>query len=370
LLADHPSDSKSFLLTAEVPMSRHHLALRASSLLLQAALLAPAGATTIRLDNTGNQCFAVDPERHLLYAGERLQRVIDPPPPGTLDPAHLDVIDTMTNSVVGGYSITSTYAYTCDLAASGTQVFWADRGDNVVHVFNVGAAGVPSLARTDSLPFPTGLAALPTTYGECSQGGGDSFNIVRSSDGAVLHTTPLRGTGGAVHGDMLCNRYYVQDSSNAVVIDAATGATLRTISGLVSSVDSTKGRHFVYVGEHTHVLQQLTGDDDSPTGRSFDFGDGAYIDATAVDAASGNIWVALAAQDRVAVLSPDLRMVQQFSLPMPEAIALDNGNAYVHLAETSTISVLSVGSVPEPTSTCCLGAAIGALRVRRPRRRH
>jgi hypothetical protein len=265
--------------------------------------------------------------------------------------------------VVGSYSFTGAGS-TSQIAASGTQAVWADQGDNQVRVLNVSATGTPTLARSDSFPFPTGVGALATTYGESSQGGGDSLRIVRITDGAVLHTTALGGTASTVHADTLLELYYVQNPSNALVIDS-NGSILRTVSGLVSSIDADPLRHFVYVGEQTQSIQQLGGDDDSPTGRTFNFGSGASVSATAVDPASGNLWVSLRSQNRVEVLSQDLQLLQEFTVPSPDAIAVDNGNAYVHQFGTPTVSVLSV---PEPSGACGLVMAAAGLLARRRRR--
>lgn len=336
---------------------RHSCALVASGLLIQSALLAPAGAATIGLDfSGGDPSFAVDATRHFLYAGERSAQ----------STKHFDVINTLTNSVVGSYSFTSSFGSTSDIAASGTKAFWADQGDQQVKVLEINAAGTPSLARNDGFTLPTGIGALPTTYGVSSQGGNDALRIVRISDGAVLHTTSLNnGVASTVHTDSLSGLYYVQNPSNALVIDEASGAVLRTVNGLVSSIDNAPSRHFVYVGEQTQAIQQLNGSDDSPTGRSADFGSGATITGSGVDPDTGNLWVILNSLNRVEVMSPTMTLLQQFTIPSPDSIAVADGNAYVHESGTPTVAVLTV---PEPASAGCIALAGVGLLTRRRRR--
>ena len=69
------------------------------------------GQTIITLDNTAYQYFAVDTTRHFLYAGESNG------PGGT---KHLDVISTLTNTVVGAYNFTAG-GYSSYIAASGNS---------------------------------------------------------------------------------------------------------------------------------------------------------------------------------------------------------------------------------------------------------
>lgn len=317
-----------------------------SATLLVLALAPMAQATQITLDNSSSQAFAVDPTRHFLYSAQNIS--------GT---AHLDVISTLSNTVVGTYSF-STSGFTTDIAASGTQVFWDDQGGSV-QVLNVSSGGAPSFARADSFTFPTGIAALSTTYGESSQGGGDSLHIVQISNGSVLHTVSLGGgaTASTVHADTLSSLYYVENPSNAEVIDTS-GNLVRTVTGIVVAIDPGASHHFVYTGGGTTTLQQLNGSDDSSTGKSFTFG--ANITAAAVDS-SGDVWVALNSSNLVEELTPNMTFIQQFTVSSPDVIAFDNGTAYVHEAGTNIIAV-----VPEPTcGVFFVLLGVGSLRRRR-----
>ena len=79
----------------------------------------------------------------------------------------------------------------------------------------------------------------------------------------------------------------------------------------------------------------------------------------------GPLFQPLRSQNRVEVLSQDLQLLQEFTVPSPDAIAVDNGNAYVHQFGTPTVSVLSV---PEPSGACGLVMAAAGLLARRRRR--
>jgi hypothetical protein len=316
----------------------------------QLALFSRAGALTITLDNSNAQTFALDPIRHFLITAEGAGA-------GT---KHLSVISTLTNTVVGTYNFTGS-GFTSEIAASGTQAFWADQGDSKVRLINISAAGAASEFRLDSFTLPTGIASLGTTYGVTSQGGGDALRIVRFSDGVVLHTTPLGFTGSAVDSDTFTNFYYAANGNSSTAVIDSNGTILRTLTGRVASVDSAN--HFIYIGLGARSISQLNGLDNSATGKSFDFGVGMSINGVAVDSSTGNLWVTLSGQNVVQQLSSNLTFIQQFTATSPDAIAFDNGNAYIHQSGTNGILV-----VPEPSAAGLIIGCLGIVSIRRRRR--
>ncbi len=322
------------------------------------ALIAPprsALALTIPLDNSSGQVFALDAARHFLYTGEQFG------PGGT---KHLDVINTLTNTVVGNFSF-SAGGYSSQLATSGTNVFWADQGSSLVRAISVNAAGVPSATRNDSMTFATGIAALPGTYGVSLQGTGDIMRIVNSSTGSILQTVNLGGVASIMSSDPLSSLYYVRSNVIDVKVINLGGVIVRPLTGTVCAIDSAVAHHFVYFenGSNTQVLTQLNGADDSSTGKSFDFGAGATITNVTVDAVTGNIWTSLQAQNRVVELNSNMNFIQQFTVPNAEAIAFDNGSAYVHEAGTNLVAV-----VPEPSALAFLASVSATLLGLRRRR--
>ena len=327
-------------------------------ILCLAALALPASAfgLTITLDNSNQQSFALDAARHFLYSGELIG------PGGT---KHLNVINTLTNTVVGNYSF-SAGGYSSYVATSGTNVFWADQGSSLVRVLSVNAAGVPTATRNDSMTFATGIAALPGTYGVSLQGTGDVMRIVNSATGSILQTVNLGGVASITTSDPLANLYYVRSNVYDVKVINLAGAIVRPLTGTVLAIDPTPGRHFVYFesGSSSRVIQQLNGADDLFTGVSFDFGVGAVVTNVAVDAATGNVWASLQAQNRVVELDSNLAFIQQFTVPNAEAIAFDSGKAFVHQAGSNIVTVL----VPEPSALAFLTTASTALLGFRRRR--
>lgn len=331
------------------------------SVLALAGLLAagPAQAAFITIDNSGQQFFAVDPARHFLYSGEAVG------PGGT---KHLDVISTLTNAVVGAYNFTAA-GYSSYIAASGNSVVWADQGSSLVRVIAVSNAGTPTALRNDSLTLATGVAAMSTTYAASLQGTGDVLRIMSTASGSTLQNVNLGGVAGEVYSDTLSNLYYARATSVYRVIDLA-GSILQTLNGFVLAIDSAATHHFVYFenGGNSQILTQLTGGTNVATGNSYDFGAGAAITRVTADAQTGHVWVSLQAQNRVVELDPALNFVQQFSVAGAEAIAIQDGLAYVHQAGTSTITTLSA---PEPASAALVAgglAAAGAFRRRRAAR--
>jgi len=343
----------------KVPPFTVALILRASALALVALFVHQnVAAQIITLDNSGSQTFALDPTRHFLYAGEGNG------PGGT---KHLDVINTLTNTVVGSYSFSGS-GYSSQIAASGTNVFWADQGDSLVRVISVNSSGTPSLTRSDSLTLATGVAALSTTYAANLQGTGDVMKIVDIATGTVLHTTTVGSPAGIAFADTNSNLYYSSITGSYQVLNTS-GTILRTLSGNVLTIDSAATHNFVYFvpNTNTHLLQQLTGSNDAATGFSYDFGSGATISNAAVNATTGNVWVSLTGQNKVYAFDSSLNLLQQFSLTSPEAIAYQDGYAYVHQSGTSTISLIAI---PEPGTTAllCGLAAAAVVTVRRRQR--
>lgn len=319
------------------------------------ALPVASFAQTITLDNSGYQFFALDAARHFLYSAESTG------PGGT---KHLNVINTLTNTVVGNYSFSAS-GYTSQVATSGTNVFWADQGSSLVRVLSVNAAGVPSVLRNDSMTLATGVAALSTTYGASLQGTGDVMRIVNSTTGVTSATVNLGGVASNMISDPLANLYYVRSNTYDVKVINLAGTIVRPLTGTVMAIDSTPGRHFVYFesGSSSRVLTQLNGADDSPTSESYDFGVGAVITSVAVDASTGNVWASLQAQNRVVQLDSGLDFIQQFTVPNASAIAFDSGKAFVYQAGTNNIVV-----VPEPSAFAFLAMASTALLGFRRRR--
>ena len=336
--------------------SRKSKITKALSALGLAGLLATgtAQAVTITIDNSGGQTFALDPARHFLYTGESTG------PGGT---KHLDVINTLTNTVVGNFSFTAG-GYSSQIAASGTNVFWADQGSSLVRVIAVSNAGTPTAQRNDSLTLATGVAALSGTYAASLQGTGDFMRIINSGTGSTLQNVALGGVAGQVYADPLTNLYFARSTSAFKVITLG-GAIVTTIPGLVTAIDASPAHHFVYYSPTGQVLNQLDGGSIASTGRSFDFGAGASMSYVAADAQTGNVWVTLQAQNRVVELDPALNFVQQFTVTGAEAIAIQDGEAFVHQVGTSNVVVLAA---PEPASAGLIVGVLGAVGAFRRRR--
>lgn len=314
-----------------------------------------AGQITVPLDNSNGQVFLVDVSRHLLYAGESSNA-------GT---KHLDVINTLTNTVVGSFSYTGS-GFSSQIGVSGNSVVWADQSNSLVRVIAVDNAGVPTLTRADSATLATGAAGLATTYAVNMQGTGDFMNIVNTANGSLLFHVAIGGVAGPVYSDTNTGLYYARSTNSVQVIDSSNGTILRTLNGFMTAVDSSAAHNFVYMinGANTQVLQQLSGATNSVTA-SFDFGSGASITATAVDAASGNVFVGLQAQNRVLQFNSNMTLLQQFTFASPEALAFADGELFVHLAGTSSVSVLAI---PEPGTWLLLSGGLAVLGIFQRRR--
>ena len=317
-----------------------------------------ASAAVITLDNSGGQSFAVDSARHFLYAAEGNG------PGGT---KHLDVINTLTNTVVGNYSYSGS-GYSSQVAASGTNAVWADQGDSLARVISVNAAGAATQLRLDGATLATGVSGLSTTYGVSMQGTGDFMKIVNTSTGVqVGSSVNLGGVASTMFSDTGSNLYYAQISGGGVKVINNTASVINSFSGYVMAIDPAAGHHFVYTesASSNQVVFQLDGSTQTATGKSFDFGAGAGVGNLAVDAATGNIWASVQNQNRVVELDSNMNFLQQFSVANASAIAFDNGTAFVSNSGSNTVTTIS--AVPEPvgvfTGVLCLGFA--AMRRRR-----
>jgi len=309
-----------------------------------AALSGPVSAqTNITLDNTAYQYFAVDTVRHFLYAGESSNAGIK----------HLNVINTLTNTIVGTYSF-STGGYSSQIAASGTNVFWADQGSNLLRVIAVNGSGVPSLTRSDAATQATGVAALSTTYAVSKQGGGDFMSIRQISSGTELFNVNLGGVAGQVYADANTNLYYARSTSDTKVINTS-GTIVGTLSNkLVMAIDSSASNNFIYIqdGGTPFVLSQLAGANQAATGNTFNFA--AAYGGVAVNDMNGDVFVSQQALNRVVHLSSSLAFIQYLSVPNAGALAIIDAQLYVHQAGSTTLSVLAI---PEPGTWAVLSGS-------------
>lgn len=326
-------------------MARRHL-VPATLILLSFA--GPVRAqVTINIDNSSQQYFAVDSSRNFLYVAEASNA-------GT---KHLSVINTLTNTVVGTYSYNSS-GYTSQVAASGTNVFWADQGSSQLKVIAVNGSGTPTLTRNDAATLATGVAALGTTYGVSQQGTGDVMDINLISNGSTsFDNIALGGVAGPVFADSNTNRFYARSTNSFKIIDAATGGILGTLSGLVMAIDSSSGHNYVYLQNSgtTTRLDQLAGTVTNNTVNTFyDFG-AAFNDVT-VNGANGDIFVAQSGLNRVVQLNSSMAFVQQFNVTGPQSLAFADGKLFVH--ETGA-SYLTVIAVPEPATWSVLLGGLG-----------
>lgn len=308
---------------------------------------------TINIDNSNSQYFAFDAARNFLYVAEASNA-------GT---KHLSVVNTLTNTVVGTYNYSSG-GYTAQVAASGTNVFWADQGSSVVRVIAVNGSGTPSLTRSDAATQATGIAALATTYGVSQQGTGDIMDINLISNGSTsFNDLSVGGVAGQVYADSNTNRYYARGSSNYNVIDASTGGFVRTLSGQVMAIDSAAAHNYVYLQNsgNTNQLDQLTGSDNT-VNTFYDFG--AAYNWVTVDSVTGDIFVAQSALNRVVQLSSSMVFVQQFTVASPESIAFADGQLFVHGTGQAYLTAIAV---PEPATWAALlgGVGLGAALWRR-----
>jgi hypothetical protein len=336
-------------------MNAAHTVFRAMALrhlvLLTLTLLSFAGLAraqvTINIDNSSYQYFAVDAARNFLYVAEASNA-------GT---KHLSVVNTLTNTVVGTYSFSSG-GYTSQVAASGTDVFWAIQGTSQVRVLGVDGSGTPSVTRSDSAGSATGIAALGTTYAVSKQGGGDLLDINLISTGAASFANiNLSGVAGQVYADSNTNRYYARSSSSFKIINGSTGSILGTLTGLVMAIDPSAGHNYIYLQNSgtTTRLDQLAGTVTNNTVNTFyDFG--AAFNDVAVNTANGDIFVAQSALNRVVQLNSSMAFVQNIAISSPESIAFANGQLYVH---GSSQAYLSAIAIPEPSTWAALLGGLG-----------
>lgn len=322
-------------------MANRHL------LLLPLVLLGLAGPTraqiTINIDNSNAQTFALDLANHFLYTAESSNA-------GT---KHLSVINTLTNTVVGTYSFNSSN-YTSQVAASGTNIYWADQGSSLVRIFSVNGSGVPSSTRNDGATLATGVAALSTTYAVSKQGTGD-FMEIRNLAGSTLFNVSLGGVAGQVFADSNTNRYYARSSSSYKAIDASTGGILGTLSGIVMAIDSSAAHNFLYMqdGSIATRLDQMTGSANS-LNTFYDFGS-AFSDV-AVNGVTGDIFVALTSLNQVIQLNSSMAFVQQFNVTSPQTLAFADGELFVH-----SVGAAYLTAIPEPATWSALLGGLGLI---------
>jgi hypothetical protein len=325
---------------------RHFVLLLLVSLIVTSIVRAQV---TINIDNSSQQYFAVDAARNFLYAAEASNA-------GT---KHLSVINTLTNTVVGTYSFSSS-GYTSQVATSGTNVFWADQGSSQVKIIAVSGGGTPTLTRNDSATLATGVAALGTTYGVSKQGTGDKLDInLISSGSASFANISLGGVAGQVFADSNTNRFYARATNSYTIINAGTGSVLGTLSGYVMAVDSTAAHNFVYLqnsGISTR-LDQLAGTVTNNTVNTFyDFGS-AFNDVT-VNSATGDIFVALSGLNQVIQLNSSMAYVQQFAVTSPQTLAFADGQLFVHSTGAAYLTAIAI---PEPATWAALLGSLGLV---------
>ena len=282
---------------------------------------------TIALNNSGSQSFAFDPVHHYLYSAQQ--------GPGSV---RLNVISTLTNTVLG--SVTFTAGYAAQTSASGTTVFVPDQGNSMVRVFSVNGSGVPSSLRNDSATLATGSAALTTTYAVTKQGTGDHLDINSVASGATQHSPLIGSSAGNVYADANTGQYYADYSSGCKVIAESSGAEIRSLGVQVVAVDSASAHNFVYTAAGT-VLTQLSGATNSQTA-NYDFGVGFTVGAVAINSANGDVFVAIPSQNKVVELTSSLVYVREFSATTPVAIAFADGQLFIDPSGASSLTAIVV----------------------------
>jgi len=316
------------------------------------SLAGPARAqVTINIDNSNYQYFATDLARHFLYTAESAG------PGGT---KHLNVVNTLTNTVVGSYNFTAV-GYSSQIAASGTNVFWADQGSNQVKVIAVNGSGTPSLTRNDSATQATGVAALGTTYGVSKQATGDKLDINLISTGATSFANiSLGGVAGQVFADSNTNRYYARATSSYTIINAGTGSILGTLNGFVMAIDSSASHNFVYLQDPGNALHldQLAGTATANPGSPTFYNFGSAFSDVAVNGVTGDIFVALTSANQVVQLNSSMAFVQQFTVTSPQTLAFADGQLFVHSTGTGFLTAIAI---PEPATWAALLGGLGLV---------
>ncbi len=290
--------------------------------------------SSIPLGNSGSQSFAYNPATHFLYAAQQ--------GPGS---STLNVINTLSNTVAG--SITYTAGYAAQASASGATVFVPDQSNSLVRVFTVNGSGVPSALRSDPASLATGSAALASNYAVTKQGTGDYLDINAVSNGANQHTTLVGLGAGNVFSDSNTNQYYANYSGGAKVVNADTGALVRSLASQVLAVDPAATHNFVYQIGTASVLNQLSGATNAQTG-TYDFGVGASVGAVAVNPANGDVFVAIQTLNKIVELTPAMTYLRQFSIASPQAIAVADGELFVDSAGAGSLSVILINPINPP----------------------
>lgn len=221
--------------------------------------------------------IAVDPSGNVYVAG-RTESADFPTTPGTISTggvgsfvtklspggdallwsAVVDVVvdvarDDAGDIYVGGYATGPSYyyvAYVAKLSPEGDVLFWntllssdgvVGVGDSIVSLVRgvaVGAGGVHVTGYSRSSSFPTTAGAYDTTF----SGLVDAFvTTINPTDGAVVYSTFLGGTGNDYGSDIAVDR-----TGNAYVVGETSSPDFPTMSG---SADTTFGDRDVFVAK-------------------------------------------------------------------------------------------------------------------------
>jgi hypothetical protein len=307
-------------------------------------------AGNITLPNSGGDAFALDPADNLLYALSQGS--------GT---DSLNVVNLTNDTVIGTYSFGT--SGDAGVAAEGTSVFVANQEAHTVLDLTVNpGGGTPVLTRTDTYAsnlFPTGMAALSTTYGVTLQGV-DSLNVTNSSTGASIANVSVTPAAGNLYADSDTNVYLADGGGSTTTVVNSAGALVQTLSNTYTfALNANPTMHFVYASTlaGSSTLLQLNGTGYAPTGNSFTFS--SAIQYVSVDPTDGYVWVDLGAGNNVYELSSSLALLGIYSVTTPTGMEAYNGIDYVQVGNTSQIVALQ--STPEPGVTVLFLFGLGGM---------